>query len=201
MARGVPHDAADCGRSAATSLSGTAHPARARPCPGREHLRPLPAAPVNWARASSCPWPWAGSRQRDLSSPALPGRPGQLAAHATIDRLWARWQHGHPRTRPTNRTELLQPAPLFGGVPCRPSSTPPPWGTATRSSSRQRSTGCGPATARRPVPHTPGERHGARRLADCCRSMGALSIQPRVPRHRGPPTPPTPRCGGRARPR
>lgn len=34
--------------------------------------------------------------------------------HANIDRIWARWQERHPRARPRNATERLQPSPMFG---------------------------------------------------------------------------------------
>jgi tyrosinase len=49
-----------------------------------------------------------------MSGPSSPADPVFFLHHANIDRLWARWQAGPQGARPSNRSEVLQPPPLFG---------------------------------------------------------------------------------------
>jgi tyrosinase len=49
-----------------------------------------------------------------MNSASSPADPIFWLHHANIDRLWAKWQTDHPNAGPTNPTDILQPAPLFG---------------------------------------------------------------------------------------
>lgn len=53
----------------------------------------------------------AGGTMATASSPA---DPLFWLHHANVDRLWARWQERHPRQRPGNGSEQLEPPPIFG---------------------------------------------------------------------------------------
>ncbi len=55
----------------------------------------------------------------DMAGPGSPGDPIFFLHHANVDRLWARWQERHPRGRPPNGDEELQPPTLFAGVKVR----------------------------------------------------------------------------------
>jgi tyrosinase len=50
----------------------------------------------------------------EMNSSSSPADPLFWLHHANIDRLWARWQKAHPRARPKNASERLQPKSLLG---------------------------------------------------------------------------------------
>jgi tyrosinase len=49
-----------------------------------------------------------------MGGASSPADPIFFLHHANVDRLWAVWQKAHPRAKPANASERLQPAPLFG---------------------------------------------------------------------------------------
>jgi tyrosinase len=49
-----------------------------------------------------------------MSGANSPADPIFFLHHANVDRLWAEWQTKHPRAKPSNFGETLQPKPLFG---------------------------------------------------------------------------------------
>jgi tyrosinase len=49
----------------------------------------------------------------EMATAQSPADPIFWLHHANVDRLWAVWQQRNPRSRPRNRTERLQPPPLF----------------------------------------------------------------------------------------
>ena len=49
----------------------------------------------------------------EMATERSPADPLFWLHHATIDRIWARWQEKHPAQRPKNTTERLKPAPLI----------------------------------------------------------------------------------------
>jgi tyrosinase len=49
-----------------------------------------------------------------MNSASSPSDPIFWLHHANLDRLWAQWQAQHPKNNPSNKTETLQPPPLFG---------------------------------------------------------------------------------------
>lgn len=51
-----------------------------------------------------------------MATASSPADPLFWLHHANIDRLWAEWQRAHPRARPANGAERLQPPPLFGNT-------------------------------------------------------------------------------------
>lgn len=49
-----------------------------------------------------------------MDTSSSPADPIFFLHHANVDRLWAQWQQAHPKAKPKNATETLQPAPMFG---------------------------------------------------------------------------------------
>ena len=50
----------------------------------------------------------------NMVSSASPSDPLFWLHHANIDRIWADWQDANPGQNPPNKTDTLQPKPLFG---------------------------------------------------------------------------------------
>ncbi len=50
----------------------------------------------------------------NMVSAASPSDPLFWLHHANIDRIWTEWQKAHPGKKPSNKSEVLQPKPLFG---------------------------------------------------------------------------------------
>jgi tyrosinase len=50
----------------------------------------------------------------DMDSASSPADPIFWLHHANIDRIWAAWQKKNPKKGPSNKKEVLKPAPIFG---------------------------------------------------------------------------------------
>ena len=50
----------------------------------------------------------------DMASGSSPSDPLFWLHHANIDRIWAVWQKQHPKGKPPNKSEILEPSPMFG---------------------------------------------------------------------------------------
>lgn len=55
-----------------------------------------------------------GGESGEMSTARSPQDPLFWLHHANVDRLWARWQERHPRQRPRNTSERLEPRAMFG---------------------------------------------------------------------------------------